>query len=350
MKLSLSTKWFIWFSVTIAGFCLAQVLGMIWLEALELARGAGSLKEELSEIAVLASVSLCVFGLMSVGFWFISRRMIAPIREIAETADRISAGDLSERLTSGDSAEEIRSLTATLNRAFDRYNDSVKRLDKFAGNAAHQLRTPLASIRSVGEVCLQKERDPAEYRECIEDVLEIAIEMSASIEKLLTIARLNPVRVRQQFTTVFLDHVLPEVISVYDVVREEKNIRLEVSEVPHVSVMGDVNLIRQTIGNVVENAVQFTPQGGVVEVTLRQQEEGVVVQVCDTGPGMPEPAQLHGFPGNGTMPKAELSQGRMGLAIVSEIMRIHEGKVQIRQRKGGGTCVALVWPCSGQSN
>ncbi len=346
MRLSLSTKSFIWLSATVAAFCLAQVLGMMWMEAAELMQGEGTLREELSEIAVLASVSLCVFVLMSGGFWFISKRMMQPIREIAETANRISAGDRRERLASGDSAEEVRLLTTAVNRAFDRYNDMVEQLDTFAGNAAHQLRTPLASIRSVSEVCLQKERNPDEYRDCIEEVLTIVDEMTESVEKLLMIARLNPSRLRQQFESLAVNEVLAAVLEVFDVVLEEKNVTLERGEMPHLTIFGDRNLVRQAIANVFENAVQFTPEQGVVAVGLQERGGHVVLQVSDTGPGMQETMHLHAV-GDGTATwNGELPAGRMGLSIVSQIMRIHEGTVEIRRRESGGTCVELLWPCS----
>jgi signal transduction histidine kinase len=345
MRLSLSTKWFIWLSATIATFCLAQVLGMIWMETSELMRGEGTLGEELSEIAVLASVSVCVFVLMSGGFWFISRRMMRPIRDLADTANRISEGARRERLASGDSAEEVRLLTTALNRAFDRYNDMVEQLDKFAGNAAHQLRTPLASIRSVSEVCLQKERNPSEYRECIEEVLSIVDEMTESVEKLLMIARLNPSRIRQQFAAVEVKDVLTDVLALFDVVIEEKHIALKQEDMPHLTIMGDRNLVRQAIANVVENAVQFTPPGGIVAVALLERDRHVVLQVSDTGPGMQEAMHLHAVGDRAANWNGELPAGRMGLAIVSEIMRIHNGTLHIQPCEEGGTCVELGWPC-----
>lgn len=345
MKLSLSTKWFLWLSIAVAVFCVAQVLGMVWLELMELVRGEGSPKEEFSEIVVLLSVSGCVFIIMLGGFWFISKRMIRPLREMAESAHRISEGNLMERVEDSGAADEVGMLASTLNRAFDRYYEVVQRLDGFAGNAAHQMRTPLASIRSMGEVCLQRERNSGEYRQCIAEMLEATQELTGIVGKLLTIARLNPLRVRQQFTKVMLPEVLDQILAVYEVMFKEKNIALESGEIPPLSVMGDGDLIGQVIGNVVENAVQFAPEGGAISVALEEREGGVVLRVSDNGPGMSESMRLQYLGGHDRSWNDELPIGRMGLAIVFEIMRLHEGTVEIGKREGGGTCVELGWPC-----
>ena len=162
MKMSLSTRWFLWLSVAIAIFCIGQTLGMVWVEIREILHNEGALATELTEISVLLSISLCVFVIISGALWFISRKMVQPIRTIAESANRISSGLLQERVEGGLGSDEIGLLVSSINRAFDSYHDAVRRLDRFAGNAAHQLRTPLTSIRSLGEVCLQRNRAETE--------------------------------------------------------------------------------------------------------------------------------------------------------------------------------------------
>lgn len=344
MKLSLSTKWFLWLSGTVAIFATLQILLMMWLEIQEVIRDEAPLKAELPEILLLCSASVCVFFLMLGIFWFVSRKMIQPVRTIAIAAQRISEGNFAERVQGEGSSDEIGMLATTLNRAFDEYHHVHQRLDRFAGNAAHQLRTPVASIRSMGEVCLQRERNDGEYRECISEMVDAAQELSDVVEKLLMIARLDPSRVRQQFTGVALGEILHDVLAVYDGIFEEKKIQLEAENLPNVSVSGDRNLIGQAIGNIVANAVQFTPEGGKLTVAIQERDTGIVLQLSDTGPGMPESLRLKVGGDKNTAWNGELPTGRMGLVIVSEIMRIHEGSVQIHRRDCEGTCVELSWP------
>ena len=345
MKLSLSTKWFFWMSGVIGFFCLAQILGMVWLEVVETLNSDEPLYEELSEIFVLISVSACVFILMLGGLRFVSKRMIRPIRAIAESASRISEGDRMERIDEGAGSDEVGMLASALNQAFDRYHDVVRRLDTFAGNAAHQLRTPLASLTTVGEVCLQKERQAMEYRECIGCMLEITGELTDVVEKLLMIARLNPARLRQGFGPVDLSEVVAHVVDVCSVALQEKNIRFSRHGASRLNATGDAGLIRQAIGNVVDNAVEYTPKGGRISVTLQERDGRAVLEIRDTGPGIPENlrgvlTQKAKHPTRGDYAPG----GRMGLAIVSEIMRVHEGTLEIQANEGGGTCVRLTWP------
>jgi signal transduction histidine kinase len=343
MRLSLSARWFLWLSGTVALFATLQILLMMWLEIGEVIRGEAPLEVELPEILLLCGASASVFLLMFGVFWFVSRKMIQPVRTIAKAAQRISEGHLAERVHGEGSSDEIGMLASTLNRAFDEYHQVLQRLDRFAGNAAHQLRTPLSSIRSIGEVCLQRERDAGEYRECINEMVDASRELTDIVEKLLLIARLDPSRVRQQFADVVLSEALHEVLAFYGSVLEEKSIEVVISRFPALTVMGDRNLIGQAIGNIVTNAVQFTPEGGKLMIAIEERGNGIVLQISDTGPGMPEALRVQMGGDARVAWNGDLPTGRMGLVIVSEIMRLHEGTVRILQREGGGTCVELEW-------
>jgi len=345
VKQSLSVKWFLWLSIVVAVFCIAQTIAVVWLEVQEVLSSEETWAEEGSQIVILLSVSASVFVLMLGCFWFVSKRMILPIRLISESADRISQGDLMERVESKSTADEIESLASALNRAFDRYNEVVRRLDRFAGNAAHQLRTPLASVRSIGEVCLQKERSAPEYRDCIESMLEATRELSDIIEKLLMIARLNPLRVRQRFVTVDVSNVVSQTLDVYGASMQEKNIQCDRQVANNLEITGDMALAGQAIRNVVDNAVRFTPQGGNIAVSLQNTNGNTVLEIRDTGPGIPQNVFDVLMP-NGTNSQigSELPSGRLGLALVFEIMKIHEGTFQIVPVDDDGACVRLVWP------
>jgi len=347
MRLSLSTKWFLWLSGAIAVFCFGQVLAMVWIEVVELMQGEGSLAEELAEIAVLLSISGCVFVLMLGALWFISRRMIRPIHSIAETASRITEGELTERIEGEFANDEVGMLVSTINSAFDRYREAIDRLDRFSGNAAHQLRTPLASIRSLGEVCLLKERGGAEYRECIENVLEIVQELTCIVDKLLMIARLQPSRVRQGFARVDLAGLVTDVVDSRSSAHQQEDVRFTPQIEEHVAIMGDATLLRHALTNILDNAVRFSPVGGKISVTLRREAEEVVLSISDTGPGLPDRVRLFLVQHDGdALRGGELPAGRLGLAIVAEIVRTHKGRIESPAAQGQGACIAIRFPCA----
>lgn len=345
MKLSLSTKWFLWLAVVLAVFCLGQVLGMLALEIWEVRSGEETLAAEVNEILLLLGVSASVFALMLGGIWFISIRMLRPIRAIAESARRISEGELEERMESGPVDDEISVLVSALNSAFDRYHEGMQNLDRFAGNAAHQLRTPLASMRSLGEVCLQKERSGEEYRECIGALLEVVGELSLIVDHLLMLARMNRSRVRQGFSEVSLDAVVSEAVDLHRPSIDEKEIELVEHAGGSVVLTGDGALIREAVKNVLDNAVRFTPPQGTIEIALREDDEGVSLRVRDSGPGLPENLRVALSAGCAdSTARMELPGGRLGLAIVSQIMRVHDGKLHFPPDHESGAVVVLTWP------
>lgn len=342
--LSLSTRWFLWLSFAIALFCFGQVLAMVWLEVVEISRGDVSIQEEIAEITVLLSISACVFVLMLGGLRFILRRMIRPIRAIAESADRISRGHLRERIDIPNSSDEVGLLGSALNLAFDRYDNALERLERFAGSAAHQLRTPLAALRSMGEVNLQAERTYEESRECIASMLEVVSEMSGVVEKLLLIARLTPPHIQQHFKMVDLASCISEVLELYETAQREKLLKIDMHMAKHVAVSGDRALITQAIGNIVDNAIHFSPEASVITITLEPRDTEVMLRITNTGSKIPA-AVLETLQPLTERRRADASPtGRLGLAIVSDIMEIHRGRMEIQSDDGTGTTVLLAWP------
>jgi len=341
--LSLSTKWFLWLSVAVALFAVGQVVGMIWIEFIELSQG-GSLAEELAEISVLVSISVCVFLLMLGWLWFMSRRMMRPIRSIAESAARIAEGDFGGRIEGRFIDDEVGMLVSTINRAFDSYHGAVARLESFAGHAAHQLRTPLAAIRSAGEVCLQKERSAGEYRECIAGILEAAEKLSASVAKLLMIARLNPEKIRSRFQHVDLSGILTRSVDLYRLNIEAKNAKIVEHVDAGVVVLGDAGLIQEALKNLIDNAVCCTPEHGRITVAVHAEGAVGVVAIRDDGPGMPDGVRAVVTGEARHMYQDGLLSGRFGLVIVSEVVRIHGGTIEVEAEEGQGTCIRVRLP------
>lgn len=340
MKSSISTRLFLWLALAVAAFCGIQLLCMIWLDVPQLMHG----EETPEEVALLFGIGAGIVLLLLGALWFISRRIMHPIRAIARSAQSISEGALKKRVDGEFSTVEIEAMAQTLNRAFDRYHEVVQRLDKFSGTAAHQLRTPLASIRTLGEVCLQRERTPNEYRECIEDMLDTGRELAEVVDKLLMMARLDPSRVRQGFKNVMLDDLLCQVIERFRPRLDEKQIHLVLDVQKSIEISGDEELIGQAIVNLIDNAAKFVPQGGTVSILLKKQDRMVRLKICDNGPGIPANMRRCLEREQAGQWRGEWPAGRMGLAIASDIMRIHEGKLTILDGEQGGTYIELVWP------
>jgi signal transduction histidine kinase len=343
MKQSLSTKWFFLLTGTVVFFSLMQLAVMVYFEFSEVMEEGKPMLQELEEIYILFSVSVSIIFLMLGLLWFISRKMITPIRAMAITADRIGEGDLADRIERANLDDELGILADALNKAFDKYQDSLRRLEKFAGNAAHQLRTPLATIRSLGEICLQRNRTPEEYRDCIGEILETTTELTQVVEKLLMISRLHPASIRKDFSTIDLEALIKDTVSLYQTLLMEKRITLDQRLTPS-SVQGDYNLLRQAVGNLIENAIKFTPEGKPISIHLGHHGDSIVIEVCDSGPGVTDSMMAHVKATENPARATDFETGRMGLVIVSEIMKLHHGMLKASSADNGGASVRLVWP------
>ena len=266
--------------------------------------------------------------------------------EDAEAGD----GDLEERIQGPAANDEIGMLVQALNQAFDRYQDALCRLDRFAGYAAHQLRTPLTSMRSIGEICLQRDRDPDAYRECIRGMLEVVEELTDVVEKMLVLARLNTSRIRQDFQVLSPADEVRQVAEVFLPAIQDKDIRLDLQLDDAVAGHGDPGLIRQALGNLLDNAIRVTPKGGRIRLTVAREGADLCIAVDDSGPPFPahlrEQLQRSG-PSAGVLAD-RLPFGRMGLALVAEVMRIHEGRIGFSPEQDGMKGLRLIWPLAGR--
>jgi signal transduction histidine kinase len=344
MKTSLSLKWFLWLASIVALFCILQVLALLSLELREVMAGTADMVEELSEIAVLASISIGVFVLLLGVFWFVSKRMIRPLGSIAETANRISSGILHERIEGEFVNDEVGALVAAINRAFDQYGTVLKKLERFTSNAAHQLRAPLTSIRNLGEVCLQRQRPPEEYRECIGQMLEASQELSRTVDKLLLIARLDSSSIHRSFEVIDVGRVTRDTVEQYQCIIDDKTIELVQTVADGLTVQGEGTLLHQALANILDNAVRLTPPGGRITVDAHSDAGAVVLTIGDTGPGIPAHFLPYVFERFSHIPQPEHRGSGLGLAIAAEIVSLHEGSIDALSGESGGTRIRLTLP------
>jgi len=156
MKLSLRLRFFFWLLLLLVIFMMVQTLVYGLVEMMTIARNPElSVREQLEEVIMGVGFDLLLLPLLAIAAWWISSRMIRPIRTLATTANLIGAGQLEQRVNVESMPDdEMRMLAQVLNQAFDRYRHAMNNIDRFTGDASHQLRTPLASMRLTAEVAL----------------------------------------------------------------------------------------------------------------------------------------------------------------------------------------------------
>jgi two-component system, OmpR family, heavy metal sensor histidine kinase CusS len=276
----------------------------------------------------------------------IARRGLRPVGAIAATARRIGPERLDERIAADGLPAELGDLARTFNVMLDRLQDSFGRLERFSGDIAHELRTPVHAIRSVAEVALATSRTRDDDREALAACLDSAEHLSRLIERLLFLARADDPRTMLELETFDLAGELAAVREFYEPAAEEAGIELSVVVPPSLTGRLDRTLFQRAVGNLLTNALTHTPEGGRVIVSASSGLEGLVVSVSDTGPGIAKehlPRLFDRF----YRPDPARSSGEgvgLGLAIVKSIAELHGGRVSVASRPGAGCVVTLNFP------
>ena len=284
-----------------------------------------------------------------VGYW-IARQGTRPVEAIAATAKRISSTHLNERIRTEGYPYELASLAATFNAMLDRLEDSFDRISRFSADIAHDLRTPVNNIRGEAEVALSRARSVDEYREVLESSLEEAVRLSALISDLLFLARAESPLAHLRREPVDLHQLLEGVKAYYEASAVDAGITLVTRPGAEPVVASvDRTLMQRALGNLISNAMAYTPPGGTVTLSATEAREGVCVEVSDTGVGIPAQALPRVFDRFFRVDpsRSQASGGTgLGLAIVQGILVLHGGTVHIASQPNKGTCVSLRLPSS----
>ncbi len=300
------------------------------------------------ELTVFVVVHVALFPVVALIGWHVSRRMLAPVRAISDTARSIVDGELTARIESDVPDDELGTLSEIINQAFDRYEASLKQLQQFNADASHQLRTPLTALRMKGEICLNRTRSPEEYRETIQAMLEQLSRLSRIVEQLLDLSRLGAESMQKHFKPVEIVQVARRTALDFEPLCAEKQISLAGPEEGQARILGDESLIEQVFANLLDNAIRFTPAGGgiAVDVKTSASSRSVSVLVSDTGPGIPEACASAVLERFNKGPHPESNGAGLGLAIVAEIVRVHAGHIGLKPNPQGGTTVSVTFPAA----
>jgi len=224
--------------------------------------------------------------------------------------------------------------------------NAYEQVQRFAADAAHELRTPLSTIRLRAESALAGEPDGDRQIAVLRDIADEGRRLGDTIDRLLFLARTTGEGAKIQAETVHLDDVIFDVLPAAQAMADEKGIRIRVVAVGSCSVVGDSLLLRQLLGALIENATKFSPPGSEIEVGARGSHDRVELSVRDQGPGIPAELQTHVFEPFYRADPADIGPGGVGigLAIVRGIAEAHGARVSIRAPEGHGAVFSVSFP------
>lgn len=283
--------------------------------------------EALHEVSLFLIGGLISLPLAMLLAWRLTRSLLRPLLEMVQTAEHIGGGDFSKRIQINRSYDELDQLASSFNTAFDRYEEAVEKLKHFSADAAHQLRTPLTSIRSTGEIALLKERCPAEYQESLQQILEDIHDLSVTIDQLLLLAQLETGTTQRDFEAIALEDSIARTSERFQPLLEQKNITLEIDTQSNSVITGAPALMDQVFANLMDNAIRATPENGTIWISLSKKNGTVLCEFEDNGPGIPDTIQQRIFERFQSDRTSDRTTSGLGLSIVQDIIQVHQGSI-----------------------
>jgi len=312
----------------------------------QVARSEGSIIQDLHQLlyVLLAGLPIAV-ALAGVLGYLLARRALVPIDRMAERARLINAERLNDRLPVHNPDDELGRLATVFNETLTRLESSFDQMRRFTADASHELRTPLTAIRSVGEVGLRGHRDEANYREIIGSMLEEVDRLALLVDRLLTLSRADTGQAKPSADVVDISEMAKELAEQLSVLAEEKDQKITVHSSVVPPWIGDRVMLRQALLNLVDNAIKYTPAGGRIDIRVAQGTEGAIIDVMDTGPGIPQDMQARIFDRFYRVDKARSRENGgtgLGLAIAKWAVEVNGGRLTLEPMSGVGSCFRIV--------
>ena len=298
-------------------------------------------KADYRKNSLIISAVLALLG--GVATYFISGHALRPIRELSDKIEKVQAQNLADSRIEENQVKELNQLSVSYNRMLERLSDAFEIQRQFTANAAHELRTPLALMQVQLDLYhsnIHPDND-ADTVQMIKMVTEQNDRLNKMVKTLLDMSELQTVGRDDE---IILDALVDEVLEDLEPLAEGKNIRL-IGKCKDITMVGSDILIYRLVYNLVENAIKYNHSGGQVTVTADRKEKHVYLSVKDTGAGIPEELKERVFEPFFRVDKSrsrELGGVGLGLALVREIVRVHDGSITVKSNPSGGTIFEVV--------
>ncbi len=298
-------------------------------------------KADYRKNSLIISAVLALLG--GVATYFISGHALRPIRELSDKIEKVQAQNLADSRIEENQVKELNQLSVSYNRMLERLSDAFEIQRQFTANAAHELRTPLALMQVQLDLYHSNGHpdNDADTLQMIKMVTEQNDRLNKMVKTLLDMSELQTVGRDDE---IILDALVDEVLEDLEPLAEGKNIRL-IGKCKDITMVGSDILIYRLVYNLVENAIKYNHSGGQVTVTADRKEKHVYLSVEDTGTGIPEELKERVFEPFFRVDKSrsrELGGIGLGLALVREIVRVHDGSITVKSNPSGGTIFEVV--------
>ena len=299
-------------------------------------------KADYKRNSLIISALLALLG--GVATYFISGHALRPINEFSDKIEEVQAQNLADSQIEENKIKELNQLSVSYNKMLERLQDAFEVQRQFTANAAHELRTPLSLMQVQLDLyhSTQHPGSDADTLQMIKMVTEQNDRLSKMVKTLLDMSELQTVGRDEQ---IIMDDLVDEVLEDLEPLAQEKNIKL-IRKCKDIMMVGSDILIYRLVYNLVENAIKYNHSGGQVTVTAYKEQKHIYLSVADTGSGIPKELRERVFEPFFRVDKSrsrKLGGVGLGLALVHEIVRVHDGSITVKSNPSGGTILEVIF-------
>ena len=299
-------------------------------------------KADYKKRSLLFSTLLALLG--GVVTYYIVGHALKPLKKFSDKIEEVQAQNLSDSRIEENEVKELNQLSVSYNKMLARLSEAFEVQRQFTANAAHELRTPLALMQV--QLDLYNSTEHPGNDECTGHTIAMITEQNERLSKMVkTLLDMSELRITVRDEKIMVDALVEEVLEDLEPLAAEKNVEL-IGKCNPVTMTGSDILIYRLVYNLVENAIKYNRPGGQVVVTAEWKEKHVFLSVEDTGSGIPEELRKRVFEPFFRVDKSrsrELGGVGLGLALVYEIVRVHDGNIVIRDSPSGGTVFEVIF-------
>ena len=303
----------------------------------------------INEIVLSMLVPLFIgLPIISILLWKCVSVIFTPLDRIATEIQQRNPAQL-DPVSGYDVPKEVQPLISALNKLFFRLDRLLQNERRFTADAAHELRTPLAGLKTQAQIAMRTQ-DPVKREHAIQNILKSVDRATHLVEQLLTLARLEPGVETTNYEDLNLNHLIDEAVSDALPFAKEKNIKINFNDGTHVLIHANAHALSMLLRNLLDNAIRYTPPGGWVRLNLEHNASDIKLSVADNGPGIPPECREDVFKRFFRANESRETGSGLGLSIVRQIADLHQAIINLGESEAHGLKVDIVFPHSNRKN